>query len=496
MRYILLGIAVLLSSTGCISKQKSIDRGPAGLYWSAYMNPNIQKYPLYFPDLFDTRPEWTMDDLMRTIRNNQIKSVEELLPLLPTSFLQNYALVYDSRSIQKSNPKNPRVIMYGRDAQLVLTFNGDKKLAGYKALEVMEFNKEKREFALFEIKLDGKNVPLDSPKKNPGKCTSCHHKDPRPIWSSYPKWPGVFQSHEGTVLGNVWRNYLGSARFVKIEEDLPKIEKEASLYADYLKGKDDHPRYKHLTVHSETRPSRVLENYVKYLDLNEKEDGAFDRLTPRPNLEIGYFLSEMNFMRVMRKIERHPKSRAFAYALLAATSCYTPGDEDDEKKQLFPVTIDKFFPSDFKFKRSLYDIATDSQNLFRLNLYYDLELERKWLGGEDKKPDLLKLGIGATLTAPENLQFILSNMGIETLDWSLEFHNSFDYKDGVGDWGRFQKYIWRYALYPKEMNPDLFKEFDGDYDYDRYQHLKVDRVVPVCRRLQELSISAISRGNR
>jgi len=497
MRQILLGFVVLLSFTSCTSKQKSVDREPAGVYWST-VNPNIQNYPLYWPDLLDVKPEWTINDLMNLIRDKKVKSVEELVPLLPLSYRQEYALVYESRSIQKSNPKNPRIIMFGRDAQLIMTFNGDKKLPGFEALEVMEFNKQRREFALFEIILDGKNVPLNLPEKNPGQCVACHHRDPKPIWSAYPKWPGVYQSHEATVLGGVWRDYLkvkgpdGQEGYRYNSEELDRIEKEASLYEDYLRGKDLHPRYKHLIVHSESRPSRALAEYLSQITLNE-ERGRFDRVTPRPNADLGSYLSEMNMLRVMRKIENHRGSRAYSYALLAATAC---SDGYYNSKAADDFQIQKFFPAKYKFKRSLGEVSGENFHQSSLSIYYDEEAERKWLGGENKEPLSNASGNSNSNFPSDTLKFVLENMGMDTSDFGLEFHQSFDFDDGFGSWSRFQRNLWRFALYPKEMNPDIYGDFSDKYDYGLNAILKEPRSTSVCKRLQQLSVSAIARGNR
>lgn len=490
----LIFVVVLVGVLSCESTQREPDRKPAGTYWSHGVNPNIQNYPLFWPELLDPKPEWTTADLMTTIRDNKVTSVDQLIPLLPASFLQNYGLVYASRSIQKSNPNNPRVIMYGRDAQLVMTFSGDKNLEGFNALEVMEFNKYKREFSLYEIVLDGKNVPLQLPQKNPAKCLSCHHRDPRPIWSSYPKWPGVYQSFEETVLGNIWRDRVALRHGADNSEERELIEKEVGLYANYLRLKDSHPRYKHLVTHSDERVSRVIKFFADHYSSNEAYKESLRQInfaTPRPNLDIGFFLSEMNMMRVMRKIEKHPKARAFGYALLASTMCF---GEREYYAAKFP--IDKFFPPDFKFKKSLEDSARETGNLSRLNVYYDREIERKMLGGEERKPDLLEPSARPYIGPAENLQFVLDNMNMDTTDLSLEFHNSFNYVDGVGEWRRFQRYLWRFALYPKEMHPDIYGDFSDRFSALSYQIVSEERLVPVCKRLMELSSVAIARGYR
>src|SRR5215472_13431202 len=100
-----------------------------------------------------------------------VDSVSELVPLLPEELRQNFALVYDSRSPFKASitPERPRVILFTDDARLVLTFIGDEPAAQRRAWR---------------------------PSAAEAKCERCHGADSRPIYDSYPLWPG----YHGAVL--------------------------------------------------------------------------------------------------------------------------------------------------------------------------------------------------------------------------------------------------------------------------------------------------------
>ena len=86
------------------------------------------------------------EDLVDLIRNKFISTIDQVLPHLPAEFLENYTLAYDSRSLHESSPDFPRVILFGNNAKLILTFNGSPDQRGYQNLEIMQFREEARVF--------------------------------------------------------------------------------------------------------------------------------------------------------------------------------------------------------------------------------------------------------------------------------------------------------------------------------------------------------------
>ena len=80
------------------------------------------------------------------------QSIEELLPSLPVSLRNRYALVFSSRSLQGASFKDPRVILFGDDARFIVTFNGERTQAGFYTLETMEFNEDEATFQFREVR--------------------------------------------------------------------------------------------------------------------------------------------------------------------------------------------------------------------------------------------------------------------------------------------------------------------------------------------------------
>ena len=61
--------------------------------------------------------DFDMEALTGIIRTVNVRSVEEMLPLLPSELRANYTLAFASRSLQGATPSAPRAILFGSDAR-------------------------------------------------------------------------------------------------------------------------------------------------------------------------------------------------------------------------------------------------------------------------------------------------------------------------------------------------------------------------------------------
>ena len=91
-------------------------------------------------------PPLTFDSVKARIQQCNITTVEGILAVLPESFRSSFTLMRKSKSAQEASSDNPRVIMFGSDARLILTFNGDKSQKGFNELEAIEFNDQTKQF--------------------------------------------------------------------------------------------------------------------------------------------------------------------------------------------------------------------------------------------------------------------------------------------------------------------------------------------------------------
>src|SRR5262245_7067530 len=121
------------------------------------------------PASFADESALSAEAVVELARAGQVRSVDDLLPLLPEEYRRGRALVHASRSLQAGSRENPRVILFGRTGRLVMAFNGSPEQRGYDDLEMLEFDASGGAFKLREIQFarDGAG-PAKISAENPG----------------------------------------------------------------------------------------------------------------------------------------------------------------------------------------------------------------------------------------------------------------------------------------------------------------------------------------
>lgn len=189
---------------------------------------------------------YTFQDIVKIINDENITSIETLLPKLPKSFRSNFTLVKDSHSLQKSDPMFPRVIMFTHDASLACTFNGHEKFEGFDTLECYQFNAKTNKFEFREIEFPSKRNGLKKTEvsklnmrvNGTISCTACHGADPRPNWENYHRWPRVYGGRDDSFHSDA---YKLDGKFV-----LDDASKEKEEYLKFKKYYWRNPRYSQL----------------------------------------------------------------------------------------------------------------------------------------------------------------------------------------------------------------------------------------------------------
>jgi hypothetical protein len=242
---------------------------------------------------------FTYADLVHLIQQKNITSIEDLLPQLPETFRSNYTLMHTSGSLQEASFTSPRAILFGEDASLTCTFNGDSAQNGFDNLECFQFQPQERSF-------DFRQIAFPSPRNhlkgvafsNSGQsadgtisCSDCHGSDPRPNWDGYPAWPGAYGSNDD-LLGD-----------------------EQTQYTNFVNLRTHHPRYQWLV-----QGALPSDPYV-----NSSLDVA-----KRPNLRLSDLLGRMNAFRTARILEGKVsewQSLAFAFSSLG---CVLNGEQKNQ----------------------------------------------------------------------------------------------------------------------------------------------------------------------
>ena len=229
--------------------------------------------------------EFGFASLQELIRTHDIRSVDELIAALPEDLRTHYALVFASRSLQGASFAAPRVIAYGPEANFVLTFNGDSGQRGFQTVESMEFDADKKEFQFRELEFAPQTTAVVSPV-NPKKCAGCHGVPAKPVWDTYPVWPGAYGERYGERLSPEERKGL----------------------AAFLKRQPGDPRYKHLLqVERLSNPETFHPTARTFYSAAAPEP---------PNAELSLYLSRLEFQSVAHNLARQPAFPTYQYALL------------------------------------------------------------------------------------------------------------------------------------------------------------------------------------
>src|SRR3984893_13080082 len=166
--------------------------------------------------------EFAFDSLSQVIAERHVGSVEELLAVLPEDLRTHYSLVFSSRSLQGASFEHPRAVLFGSNAQLILTFNGDPSQHGFEAVETMEFDAHANRFIFRQItfSLDKTQPAARISDPNPARCVACHDHPSRPIWDVPPAWPGVYGERYGAGLSAI--ELRGLRRVLAIQATHPR----------------------------------------------------------------------------------------------------------------------------------------------------------------------------------------------------------------------------------------------------------------------------------
>ena len=223
--------------------------------------------------------------LQNFIQDHKIKSIEELLPQLPAPYRSRYVLLFDSRSLHGSSFENPRAVIFGEDAKFIVSFNGEKSQSGYYAFETMEFTDNN--FHYREI-LFPENPTNEVKFSEPGKCLKCHTDPARPIWDSFPSWPGAYGERYLMPLSPTEKE--GLTKFAKIQSSHPRY-KTLEKFADFSSPESFSPS-------ARTRYSGV-----------EQEN---------PNSVFGNLLTKLALSKIAYEVAKAPNFAHFQFSLLAS----------------------------------------------------------------------------------------------------------------------------------------------------------------------------------
>ena len=256
-------------------------------------------------------------ELERIIRANNVRTVDQLIPLLPLKFRENYTFIYTSRSAQKerTSPDSPRALLYNDKAEFVLTFTRKPggPGEGKDTIETMQWNPATSGFEMRELVFDGVSDPLRNVETNPQSCLACHGNPPKPNWDTYNGWPGVYGSYSAGGCGGA---LFGT--------------REARYYQEFLNNGRKAERFRDLP------PESTSHNHPGYGDACPDNRIWIGNARPNsdPNADLTQYFHDLNKKRIAGMIRRSPAYNSFKYAVRAiGRSCIR---KTNELKEIFP----------------------------------------------------------------------------------------------------------------------------------------------------------------
>jgi hypothetical protein len=341
-----------------------------------------------------------------------VDSVQAMLPLLPRALRTNFTLVYDSRSPFKDQitPSAPRVILFTDDGRFILTFIGDPSAPGHDLVETMSFDDDTAQFKLTAYVLPAAKRIGWAPSPAAANCAGCHGADARPIYDSYPLWPGFY----GSVLDTFFRDRIGQAELKK--------------YRAFLAGPAKTGVYRDLVFRPGSPTTPYLNPKLVRRHSVEVDPKAFPFL---PNTRLGMALTELNRARIYRKLAAGPGFAAHEKDILAELlEC--PGAHRPTRATIRGVSA-----------------ALDAENAARL----------KRLGGQPNDPAIQIFGMEELkfVHALAEIDDVATRAGVDRTDWSMALEpKSAAYFDGI-----LSGMVGQRSYYLKE---DLIYELLGHLD--------------------------------
>jgi hypothetical protein len=313
------------------------------------------------------------------IESRGINSVEELIEALPADLRTHYTLVFEARGLQGASLANPRAILFGSDAQFIVTFNGDPTERGNSTVETMEFDPRNNNFQFREVQFPAnRGGPVLISEANPARCVACHGQPARPVWDTPPAWPGVYGERYGAGLS----------------------AEESRGMREFLSLQPDHARYRNLigAAAFAERDTYVSSARAVYNGVR----------TTSPNAQLSALLTTLNLRSIMSELASRPAFEAHRYVLLAATegSC-------GSLPEYYPDSMRAAIASELRaFKQS--SAATD-----RLQAAAIAARLSNAHGGYKR---------GGTAVGIDELRFVVErSLGLTTQQWTLALErNTYD----------------------------------------------------------------------
>lgn len=131
----------------------------------------------------------TIDCYYQQLVDAGITTVEDAIPFLPEDIRDGLFLMEASRSRHQATTEYPRVVLYGKDSDFIVSMSSLPSDPLYEVLEMIEFQDDGNfKFRQLDMSTDPPSLSADDVA-----CQGCHGPRPRLIWGQYRTWPGNYE---------------------------------------------------------------------------------------------------------------------------------------------------------------------------------------------------------------------------------------------------------------------------------------------------------------
>lgn len=332
-------------------------------------------YEVQFLNSAKTDPLLTSNTLSQTLQHynkniaSQLKTdsdpIDAFISQLPESYRRHFSLVHRSFSIQQATPMSPRVIMYGPDGKILMTFNAGKDsmgkpMEGGEAIEVIEFNDTTKnwDFSELLVQEDKAIQRIESP----AKCAMCHAGTPKPvlykltpfyknflkpIFPQYPFWPGFYGSandivavdspqSKDTIMRSLpatikqvtdltfdtteelyrLRNLLNTnTNYTQLIADENEIHK--NHFKPFMDSIKNRKRYRHLITLKDLYPHQDIPEVIANAPFRRTFDKEYGHYLLRPNFYLSTILTFYHAQTIASQILKFPEFQKMKFSFLA-----------------------------------------------------------------------------------------------------------------------------------------------------------------------------------
>lgn len=314
-----------------------------------------------FPEMSDT-------ELNSILERNNVKSLDQLIPLLPKSLRSNFVLKHgmkrkgerghliEEKVSQSADPLLPRAIIWDERNAYSLSYNGGglQQKAGHR-LDVLSFDFLKTEFKLKAIDFKDEDLNDIYPPRimESQSCQECHGPHDRPIFSMYPDWPSFYGSDNDEITNSA----IGTQALEKRD------------FVHFKKTQAEHPRYSPLfetDIPFENYKLPIWETYPYRQDSSTKAKDVSRSFAFRPGLRLGILYNRLNAQFIFKRMKSNKDYERLAGIVLhSLLQCNL-----DSSQVSFKENVLKHFSSEVRWKRKDH-LQLDYRQLFTL---YGLKL--------------------------------------------------------------------------------------------------------------------------